>query len=482
MGNKLSNQSGSINPLSVDGSPVQPEDIHKIILKGYEIITNRNSTFGTREKRINKLYSKYSCLINPLYPHFYNFIRNSFNYEFFVFIGTIGNYAIDVVLYFDLLGWIVLNDRSCFRNYNTGGSNKLQYSVSKRKTNLNAQEKSVVDAKKQEVEHSIKNENLKFGPNIFVDNRYQPLCRIVEPANNSKVDYDFWLKVSVKNWKLSSKGKHYIVLIDGKLTRKINHKDPISISLDGYAKGWHNIEVILVDESKCKTDYRTSIKVYLKPNCSSSSSSDSSSSCSSSSDSSSSDSSSSCSSSSDSSSSDSSSSCSSSSDSSSSDSSSCLSSSCYSSSDSSSCSSSSDSSSCSSSSDSSIYCSTCCSSTENSSSCSTCCSSSCTDDSLLDNTSSSEALIMKKGSLDSSGEHSILKIISKDKKRLSKGDWGLGGFSKGDNCDSKALARMAWLNDSSENKMSSEYRNRSKKLQECAKKIRDFEMSQYGNF
>ena len=478
MGNKLSNHSESLNPLTIDGELIQPEDIHKVILKGYEIVIDRNLSFSTREKRIAKLYQKYSYLINPLYPHFYNFIRNSFNYEFFVFIGTIGNYAIDVVLYFDLLGWIVLNDRSCFRNYNIGGSNKLQYSVSKRKINLTAQEKSIIEAKKQNIEQSLKNEKFKQGPNIFVDTRCQPVCKIVEPSNRAYVNSDFWLKVSLKNWELSQKGKHYLVLIDGKVKRKIYHKDPISISLDNYSKGWHTISVVLVDESKCKTNFQSSIKVYLDPKSSSSSTTSSSSSTSSS----------------DYSSSESSSDYSSSSESSS-DYSSSESSSDYSSESSSDYSSSSESSS----SNSTSYCSTCCQSSESSATCSTCCTSSetcstccrssetldsslCISDissgtssSIFNSDSSSGELFLKKRSSTSSSDLSILKIIGKNKladnkcKRIMKGG------------ESNMRAKMAWLSEESDSRMSSEYLNRSKKLQQCARKILEIEMGQYKN-
>lgn len=131
---------------------VKSEDIHKVLLSVFTKLTNTKQPFELRKGLLTRTYEKHKSCINPLFPHLFQFTKTCFEYEFFVFVGTIGSFAIDMVVYYDLFDWIVLNDRTNFRSYKTTGSSKLQHCVSKRKTLLTEEDRAQLDEKKREVE------------------------------------------------------------------------------------------------------------------------------------------------------------------------------------------------------------------------------------------------------------------------------------------------------------------------------------------
>lgn len=295
MGNEQS--SFTANPEDID---VKPEQIHKILLSLFSKLTNTKNSFDDRKNVINKLYQKYKSFINPLFPHVYQFTKTPFEYEFFIFVGTIGSFAIDMVAYYDLFDWIVLNDRTNFRSYQTSGSSKLQHCVSKRKTAFTSEDKAQLDSKKREVDTIIstmynddyttdviddKTRSQRKIPTRQVPTRQvptkekqssrndtrslqseqtRPSCEIVIPRENEKVDCEFLMDLDFSNWEMS-KTRGYKIFIDGEERGSFNNVDPISMNFHGCNKGTHVIEIQLVDSGKVVSVFKR--HVLLKADC-----------------------------------------------------------------------------------------------------------------------------------------------------------------------------------------------------------------------
>lgn len=282
--------SSSDSELFVDGNIVAritPEDIHKVLLEGYNIITDRaHRQFECREKDVFCLWRRYRCLFNPYFPQFFKFVKDPLGFEYLILIATVGEFAIDVVLYWDNFGWIVLNEGVCHRRYNFGGCSKLQYSVAKRKPVFLVEDKCLFDARKTQIDTIIGSQDYAFGPNTYIDWRFKPQIQILEPCKGSKVTHcEVKLSVCIKNWKLEECGKSYHVYLDGCYVKTVHSFEPQVISLHDKKKGWHHIEVKLFDECCRYARVGSSTKFYLCADCkcNSSSSSSSSSGCSSSS-------------------------------------------------------------------------------------------------------------------------------------------------------------------------------------------------------
>jgi len=325
--------------------PIKYEEVQQVVLQGYNIVTDCTKSFERRRSDLCRLHKKYQCLINPYYPHLFEFKKDCFGFEYVTLIATVGPFAITVSLYWDITQWVVATTGSCILGYRQ--CNPFQYAVSKRKCQYD-DAKFKLEEKKKEIDCIRSSGKFCCDKGTFVDFRCYPQCKILEPCHGSKVGCEVPLRVWLKGWNVSECGKYYKIYLDDRECHKVHHRNPIYLRLDNVKKGWHTIKVKLFDEKHRSIKSSCSVRVYLCKTCESSSSCDSSSSsssCDSSSSSSSCDSSS------------SSSSCDSSSSSSSCDSSS-SSSSCDSSSSSSSCDSSSSSSSCDSSSSSSS--SSCC--------------------------------------------------------------------------------------------------------------------------
>ena len=314
MGNRLS--LNSPNPEDVD---VKPEQIHKILLSIFSKLTNSKNSFDERKTILDRVYQKYKPYVNPLFPHIYQFTKTSFEYEIFVFIGTIGTFAIDMVAYYDLFDWIVLNDRTNFRSYQTSGSSKLQHCVSKRKTAFTSEDKAQLDSKKREVDTIIStlyNDDYENYTTDILDEKTKTMrkvqggtrqthqnttrstqpppikhvptkevltppkptkessnklnstkspCKILIPEENEKVDCEFLMDLEFGGWEMS-KTRGYKILIDGETRGAFNNIDPISMNFHGCNKGIHVIEIQLVDSGEVV--FSTRRQVILKADCS----------------------------------------------------------------------------------------------------------------------------------------------------------------------------------------------------------------------
>lgn len=247
---------------------ITPEDIHKVLLEGYNIVTECHRDFACRKKDLYCLWARYRCLFNPYFPQVFKFFRDPLGFEYLILIGTVGNFAIDVVLYWDNFGWIVLNEGVCFRRYNFGGCSKLQYSVAQRKPLILADEKCRFEAKKQEIDAIVANGDFVFGPNTYVDWRFKPRIKIMEPCKGKKIKCcDFTLALCLTNWKLADCGKSYHVYIDGKYVKTVFTPEPIKLDLHHKKKGWHCLEVRLFDECCRYAKISAKTKFYLCKDC-----------------------------------------------------------------------------------------------------------------------------------------------------------------------------------------------------------------------
>ena len=267
MGNQSSkNLDTSSNIGNLVEDDIKSEDIHKILLSVYSKLTNTKNDFETRKEILQHMYNKYQKYINPIFPCIYQFTKTCFEYEMFVFIGTIGTYAIDMIVYYDLFDWIVLSNRTNFRSHSSvGGGNKLQYCVSKRKTHLSESDIKHLENKKREVETIISTGCTEFTDTLADDSK-KSSCKILQPEDGQRVDCVFIMKLEFSNWKMPDKNNHYKVFIDGDECATISNYDPISVNLHGYKRGPHKIIVKLYD-SKEQIKGSVTRKVWLKLDC-----------------------------------------------------------------------------------------------------------------------------------------------------------------------------------------------------------------------
>ena len=286
--------------------PITAEDIHRVLGQVYGVVTDCKKSFEERKKILCCLQDKYKCFINPFFPHYVQFKKDCYDYEYFILIATVKKFAIDVVLYWDLQDWVVLNSGTCYRHYYTGGCSKLEKSVAVRKP-IKGEYGRIYEAKKRQIKCILnkqceKKKDCSSSSSSSCSSSSSSSCsssssssscekkkckkpeiKITYPKNHAKVGCDFCLKFEVKNL-----GKQCLEWCwAGKKGGKVKKCNEVKIHLEKAKKGWNCVELKLIDKCgkvvACKKQ-----KFYLCKDCchsssSSSCSSSSSSSCSSSS-------------------------------------------------------------------------------------------------------------------------------------------------------------------------------------------------------
>src|SRR2546423_1495961 len=120
MGNCLVSPS-QIPPTGADACsslcPISSNDIYVVLGQAFQILKQQDRTFMCKKKELYCLYKKYRCLIDPIFPSYYLFVKDCYGNPLLLFIGTIGRFAVDVVLYKDIFDWIILDTGSCRRKY-----------------------------------------------------------------------------------------------------------------------------------------------------------------------------------------------------------------------------------------------------------------------------------------------------------------------------------------------------------------------------
>lgn len=236
---------------------ITSEQIHAVLNQLYTIVTSKAS-FDQRKMEIEKLHDKYLPLYNHYTPHLFQFVRDCYGIEYFIFIATVGYYAIDMVMYYDLKEWVVLNTGMPFRTYITGGFSKLHNSVSKRSPPINSDDIVMYNSRKQFVDSIDLTNKYDYGPDVVYDYRSIPKIKILEPPDNSIVPSEFRLVVDVIRWKLGK--RYYRVLINDKEYMIVNSsKDQVIIKL--HKPGHNKITVQLVDPAGRFNDIKDEIHV-----------------------------------------------------------------------------------------------------------------------------------------------------------------------------------------------------------------------------
>ena len=255
--------------------PITAEDIHKFLSEAYVILTDCQMCFEERKEKIACLEKKHRCFVNINYPYKFSFTRDCFGYEYLIYIATIADFAIDMVVYNDLYGWIVLNTGTCVRKYNFGGCSKLQYSVSKRR-DLCGDDRHKYDMRIAEIERKRVDCDFYGVKDVVLDWRCKPRCEFIEPCHGSKVDEKFAVLVRISNWNMRENFRHARLYVDDHCLHTIYNCDLFYVDLCGHKKGWHTLTLKLYDENGKFIGIGCEQKVCLskaKKECSSSSSS-----------------------------------------------------------------------------------------------------------------------------------------------------------------------------------------------------------------
>jgi len=106
----------------------------EIVTSLKNIATTPSCSFGRRQCTLYNLIENLKHLFSADAPFISFFMQDSNGFEYLTFIGTIGPYSIDLVMYKDLGGnWILLTDGSCVRTCRDSCCTDISYTVSRRK-------------------------------------------------------------------------------------------------------------------------------------------------------------------------------------------------------------------------------------------------------------------------------------------------------------------------------------------------------------
>jgi hypothetical protein len=239
---------------------IKPEDIHLVLSEMFTILTDNTKSFDDKRTELYCKEKQYRCFVNINYPYMFNYTRDCFSYEYFTYIATVGNYAINVFAYSDLLGWVVCNTGSSYMRYDFGGCSKLQLCVATRKQ-LSGDQVAKYELKIKEIER--RRLDCDFcRESAFVDWRSKPKVEIIEPKNKSNVGDQFSMLAKIVNWKMKEGGLHARIFVDDIYLTSIYNNEMFNIDLSDSKKGWHTISIRLYDEENFVNIY-DEVKVCL---------------------------------------------------------------------------------------------------------------------------------------------------------------------------------------------------------------------------
>jgi hypothetical protein len=239
------------------------EEIMKIVLEAYTLASDPGQEFLCKERELNCLYRKYQCLFDEYEALFFQFVKNAYGYPLLMIIGKIQDWWVTLITFETSTGWRVSPGSSSRRCEDD--CNKFQYTVTKSRSLPGDWDK--YELKKQYINGLITNGTFDYGPSTLIDYRTKPCIQILEPCDLSKVQCEFWFKVSVTNWRLQDHGKNYKVYIDGCEYETVYTEEMILIRLHGSCAGWKKITVKLFDECGRYARVKQSVRVKLCQDC-----------------------------------------------------------------------------------------------------------------------------------------------------------------------------------------------------------------------
>lgn len=98
------------------------------------IVKNPSCSFEKRKCTLFNFVESFKTYISSSAPYRISLTMDTNGFEYFVFIATLGVYSIDIVLYKDVCGWVMLTDGSCVRTPVEKCEDDTVYTVSVRKS------------------------------------------------------------------------------------------------------------------------------------------------------------------------------------------------------------------------------------------------------------------------------------------------------------------------------------------------------------
>ena len=98
------------------------------------IVKNPSCSFEKRKCTLFNFIEGFKTFLSCEAPYRISLTKDTNGFEYFLFIGTIGVYSIDLMLYKDVHGWVLLTDGSCVRAPAVDSQKDSQYTVSVRKS------------------------------------------------------------------------------------------------------------------------------------------------------------------------------------------------------------------------------------------------------------------------------------------------------------------------------------------------------------
>lgn len=239
------------------------EEIMKVVLDAYTLASDPGQEFLCKERELQCLYKKYQCLFDEYDALFFQFVKNAYGYQMLTLIGKIQEWWVTLVTFETATGWRVLPGSPARRCEDD--CNKFQYTVTKYRSFPGDWDK--YELKKQCINNMINNCTFDYGPSTLIDYRTKPCIQILEPCDLSKVQCEFWLKVSLTNWRIQDHGKNYKIYIDGCELETVFTEEMILVRLHGACKGWKKLTVKLFDECGRYARVKQSIRVKLCQDC-----------------------------------------------------------------------------------------------------------------------------------------------------------------------------------------------------------------------
>jgi hypothetical protein len=98
------------------------------------IVKSPSCGFEEKKCKLFNFVESFKTYISSKAPYRVSLTKDTNGFEYFVFIATLGVYSIDIALYKDVCGWVLLTDGSCVRTPADKCESDTAYAVSVRKS------------------------------------------------------------------------------------------------------------------------------------------------------------------------------------------------------------------------------------------------------------------------------------------------------------------------------------------------------------
>lgn len=232
------------NNICRDDNSISKQNIQGILIRIYDIMTS-DEGYIHRVKCIEELVHRYHHLSNPHYIYRMIPMKSPDGLESLLLQATIGDYAIDMYLFYDTIAWQTLIYPAPYRSYKS--TNWLSGSITMRKDSHD----ELYHNTSKRIDRRYKEHDYYNGYASISDIRFTPRVEILSPQDIiSAYDTCAILDLEFHNFTLES-NRFYTVQVNRNDPVIINNDEPVQINLK---EGIDDVVITIILYSENKTD------------------------------------------------------------------------------------------------------------------------------------------------------------------------------------------------------------------------------------